>query len=189
MSQRQTNSLLDKIYQRYNEFEGAPVHINKNKFSVDDSIRSNTVLALREDDPIYLNIDRAMNVGIDIYKQRLVDVHSSYNAYPFDGAYATRMSREDIQVLKYEPGQRYKWHTDQFSDIEHRLHLRSISLVLYLTNNFTGGRTCLPHKCYKPRPGQALIFPSNWCFPHSAEPVKSGTKIACVGWYHSHYIE
>ena len=130
-----------------------------------------------------------MGKGIEIYKERLLQAHQSYDSFPLPDTQGTTLSRESIQVLKYEAGQRYKWHTDQFPDTTHHLHNRSLSLVLYLTNNFSGGRTCLPHKCYKPRPGQALIFPSNWCFPHSAEPVERGTKIACVGWYHSHYNE
>lgn len=189
MSHRQVKKCLEKIYQRYDEFQGAPVHNKNTDFHVDTNVRSNTVISLNEEDPIAMNIGRAMGKGIEIYKERLLEAHQSYDSFPLPDTQGTTLTREHIQVLKYEPGQRYKWHTDQFPDTTHNLHNRSLSLVLYLTNNFSGGRTCLPHRCYKPRPGQALIFPSNWCFPHSAEPVTVGTKIACVGWYHSHYSE
>ena len=56
----------------------------------------------------------------------------------------------------------------------------------YLTNDFEGGRTLFTHKEFKPLPGHALIFPSNWCFPHCGETVTSGKKRVAVTWY---YVE
>jgi len=47
--------------------------------------------------------------------------------------------------------------------------------------------TCFPIGCVKPEPGQAVMFPSNWGFPHRAEEVISGTKHACVSWYMCEY--
>mgnify|MGYP003316373665 FL=1 len=41
------------------------------------------------------------------------------------------------------------------------------------------------HKTFKPSPGQALIFPSNWCYPHSGDPVELGIKKVAVTWYYS----
>ena len=35
-----------------------------------------------------------------------------------------------------------------------------------------------------PKPGYALIFPSNWCYPHAGEPVESGIKRVAVTWYY-----
>ena len=36
----------------------------------------------------------------------------------------------------------------------------------------------------KPEPGYALIFPSNWCYPHAGMPVTEGTKRVAVTWYY-----
>ena len=81
----------------------------------------------------------------------------------------------------------YKWHSDQAADRNDNAYYRTISVVLYLTDDFEGGRTEFPHTSYKPKAGQALIFPSNWCFPHQSTPVTKGTKIVAVTWYSCFY--
>ena len=99
----------------------------------------------------------------------------------------TNSFREQIQVLKYENEEYYKWHSDQAADRNDNAYYRTISVVLYLTDDFEGGRTEFPHTSYKPKAGQALIFPSNWCFPHQSTPVTKGTKIVAVTWYSCFY--
>ena len=59
-------------------------------------------------------------------------------------------------------------------------------MILILTNDFKGGGTSFPHITYKPEPGYALIFPSNWCYPHAGELVTEGIKRVAVTWY---YVE
>ena len=189
LSEAKVAKVLNAIEYETHKFAGAPVHTKHNEFEVNTSVRSNTCFSADDDSYIGRVIHEGMRRSIVYYKQNLIHVNSSYNSYPMPNTYGTTIRREHIQILKYEQHQQYKWHTDQFCSREHRLHSRELSLVLYLTNDFTGGRTCLPNGCYKPEPGQALVFPSNWCFPHSAEPVESGTKIVAVGWFHADYNE
>lgn len=96
--------------------------------------------------------------------------------------------REVISVLKYEPGQEYKWHTDQPVERsrsgECDALTRCISVVVYLNDDFKGGETEMLGRKYRPRKGKALIFPSNWNYPHRACPVEDGTKYALVTWFH-----
>ena len=40
----------------------------------------------------------------------------------------------------------------------------------------------------KPEPGYALIFPSNWCYPHAGMPVTKGTKRVAVTWYYVNQV-
>ena len=61
---------------------------------------------------------------------------------------------------------------------------RKISIILYLTNDFVGGTTKFLHQDYKPPVGHAIIFPSNWCFPHCGTQVISGKKRVAVTWYY-----
>lgn len=96
--------------------------------------------------------------------------------------------REGIAVLKYDKGQEYKWHTDQGivkSEDGTNLSLtRCISVVVYLNDDFKGGETEMLGRKYRPKKGKALIFPSNWNYPHRACPVEEGTKYALVTWFH-----
>ena len=64
-------------------------------------------------------------------------------------------------------------------------HDRILSIILYLTNDFEGGRTIFTHQSFKPSVGSAIIFPSNWCFPHRGEAVTKGKKRVAVTWYFS----
>ena len=127
-----------------------------------------------------------MNKALLTYRDNMFDITTEFQKYPVPGSYRTNSYREAIQVLRYREEEFYSWHHDQASaDVNEKN--RTISVVLYLQNATEGGRTMFPHRAYRPKAGQALIFPSNWCFPHSAEPVKAGTKIAAVTWYHCHY--
>ena len=189
LSDAKVQKVLQAIELESDKFTGAPVHHKNAEFHVDTSVRSNTCFSADDDGYIARAIHLGMTKSLVQYKNNLVNYHSSYDSVPLPNARHTTIRRERIQILKYVKQQQYKWHTDQFPQRDHRLHSRELSIVLYLTNDFTGGRTCLPNGCYKPLPGQALVFPSNWCFPHSAEPIESGTKIVSVAWFHADYHE
>ena len=96
--------------------------------------------------------------------------------------------REDFGLLRYRPGQKYDWHVDApverdqtgGSDATDRF----LSVVVYLNDDFEGGETEMLGRRYIPKKGKALIFPSNWNYPHRACEVTKGTKYALVTWYH-----
>lgn len=92
-------------------------------------------------------------------------------------------SFESVGLLRYTEGQFYDWHADANPHAESDSFRRTMSVVLYLNDDFEGGGTEFVDKVRKPKAGQALIFPSNWCFFHSAQPVTKGTKYAVVTWY------
>ena len=98
-------------------------------------------------------------------------------------------SLEQVTILRYEQGQEYKWHIDQPLPYSTTLtpysaETRVWSVVLYLNDDFEGGETQVLEDIYIPKKGTALVFPSSWHYPHTALPVKQGTKYAVVTWYH-----
>ena len=102
------------------------------------------------------------------------------------GGINTKSWREGIQILQYEKTQEYKFHHDAAQRREQEEYHRKISVIIYLTEDFEGGGTAFPHVTHKPKSGYALIFPSNWCYPHAGEPVEDGVKRVAVTWY---YVE
>ena len=93
-----------------------------------------------------------------------------------------KTEHEGLNVLKYTEGQQYKWHSDAQPGLEATNRL--ISVITYLNDDFEGGETEMGGGLkYKPKKGKALIFPSNWNYPHRACPVIKGTKYAIVTWY------
>ncbi len=89
---------------------------------------------------------------------------------------------EGLCLLRYENNQEYLWHCDATPVA--KTSSRIVSVVVYLNDDFTGGETEMAGGLkVSPKKGKALIFPSNWNYPHRACPVTKGTKYALVTWY------
>ena len=149
-------------------------------------VRNSTGCTLNEDSYLTKNLHLKMNSALDEYKDRVSKINDIFKLYPVIGGYDTKSWREGIQILDYIENQKYDFHHDVADDRERQEFHRTISIILYLTNDFECGRTLFTHKEFKPLPGHALIFPSNWCFPHCGETVTSGKKRVAVTWY---YVE
>lgn len=108
---------------------------------------------------------------------------------------------EDLQVVKYGPGNEYKPHhdacieTDSFCNKSFGARGQRIgTLLVYLNDEFTEGETDFPTygKKYKPQVGSALFFRPLGKFNgkphpnalHAGLPVKEGTKYVCNAWIH-----
>lgn len=90
----------------------------------------------------------------------------------------------DIQILKYEVGGFYTWHIDHAGQIIPR----SISMILFLNNDYKGGQLCFRDLngeneiSIDPKPGRLVIWPSNFLYPHTVKPVEEGTRYTVVAW-------
>lgn len=140
---------------------------------------------LKEDNSITQLLHLNINKGLDEYKKKLVEINPIFSNFPVPGGFDTDCYRDPIQILKYSKGQEYKLHHDTGRSRNEPEYFRNISVILYLKTADIGGGTSFIHKTFKPSPGQALIFPSNWCYPHSGDPVQEGTKKVAVTWYYS----
>lgn len=84
------------------------------------------------------------------------------------------------ELLRYKEGGFYIEHIDHFKEYQ-----RTLTMSLILNDNYEGGEFSFFNKEYivKPRAGQAILFPSNFMFPHGVLPVKNGTRYAVVTWF------
>ncbi len=74
----------------------------------------------------------------------------------------------------------YKIHIDHYD-----VHPRVLSISLILTDNYEGGDFCFFEKnnfFVKKKKGSAIVFPSNFCFPHAVTPVLGGDRHSIVTW-------
>jgi predicted 2-oxoglutarate/Fe(II)-dependent dioxygenase YbiX len=115
----------------------------------------------------------------ELYRTILNDVDEKLSAYCEKFLIILRKG-EAFQILKYEVGDFYTSHIDQVSVDTHR----SVSIILYLNENFTGGVLRFPFQRIEitPRSGLLVLFPSNFMYRHEALPVKSGVKYSLVSW-------
>ena len=78
-------------------------------------------------------------------------------------------------------GGEYKEHTDHGD-----LHQRVLTCSFILNDNYDGGDFVFFGGEYKipPKTGSAVVFPSNFCFPHAVTPVTNGDRHAVITWIH-----
>ena len=178
--QRVLSNLDPKWYEPTTVFGMSGCEVNRD-------IRTNSRICLADENVAAHIMHEGMNKALLEYRNTIAGISDQFLTFPVPGSYRTNSYRENIQVLRYQAGEFYNWHSDAASDHNAKEYHRTISIVLYLTDDFQGGCTEFPHRSYKPKAGQALIFPSNWCFPHRAQPVTSGEKISAVTWYSCYY--
>lgn len=150
----------------------------------DVSVRSSTGFHLHEEQPFADLVGQAMNKALLVYQERLCKAHPALINNLAPAATGTLSHRESIQILEYRPGQEYKYHFDMNWDRNEETYYRTVSVILYLNSEFEGGGTEFCDGVYKPKPGEALIFPSSWSFPHCGQLVTSGMKRVAVTWYY-----
>lgn len=108
--------------------------------------------------------------------------HYSQEIYP----YASRniKGKEDkMSILKYEQAGYLPPHTD------HGSSSRTLSVVLYLNDDYDGGEITFPHVgngvTIKPEAGSIIFFPSMFVFVHEVSEIKNGIRYALPNWYHN----
>ena len=79
-----------------------------------------------------------------------------------------------------DKAQEYKEHVDVSSVFEQRI----LTCSLILNDNYDGGDFIffegeykVPKKAYS-----AIVFPSNFCFPHAITPVTNGDRHVILTW-------
>ena len=88
-----------------------------------------------------------------------------------------------IDLLRYKKGGKYKAHTDHYSTTA-----RHLSVIINLNNNYEGGDLVFTDqkekeiKRLKLDKGSIVFFPSNFMYPHSIQPITKGTRYSIVAW-------
>jgi len=83
-------------------------------------------------------------------------------------------------ILRYTEGQFYTEHTDSF-----KIRPRAVSCSIALNDDYEGGEWAFFNKKlnYKIAKGSAILFPSNFMYPHEIMPVTKGTRYSIVTWF------
>jgi predicted 2-oxoglutarate/Fe(II)-dependent dioxygenase YbiX len=84
------------------------------------------------------------------------------------------------ELLRYEEGCFYIEHTDSF-----KASPRAVSCSFILNNDFEGGEFAFFDRelKYNLEKGDALMFPSNYMYPHEVMPVTKGTRYSIITWF------
>jgi predicted 2-oxoglutarate/Fe(II)-dependent dioxygenase YbiX len=90
----------------------------------------------------------------------------------------------DVQLLKYNPGQFYNWHTDIMPPEKGSGNMRVITVSLNFNDEYTGGGLEIKHNGQIDKlpfePGSYTVFPS--FLTHRAIPIETGCRKAVTLW-------
>jgi len=89
----------------------------------------------------------------------------------------------DFRLNKYDVGGFMSKHTDNI----HHSHGQKYgypqaSVLLFLNDNFRGGEFIVSEEQPTIKTGDAIIFPSNFMFPHEVKKITQGTRWSIVSW-------
>ena len=89
----------------------------------------------------------------------------------------------DFRLNKYSYGGFMSRHIDNI----HHSHGQEygypqVSSLLFLNDNYKGGQLKISNITYNTKKGSAIIFPSNFMFPHEVNLITEGTRYSIVTW-------
>ena len=113
------------------------------------------------DEELYKGIAKVIREYTKLYPSLNVDIDTGYN------------------LLMYKEGQYYIQHVDNFTSQQ-----RSLSCSIQLNDDYEGGEFALFDRgmLIRAKKGSAIVFPSNFMFPHEILPVQKGTRYSIITW-------
>ena len=116
-------------------------------------------------------------------KEKIFDCVSHYKK-KFNNIHISKISQLDL--LRYDANEHqagYKFH----EDFGLSCNERHLSISICLNNSYQGGEFVFKlgdgsELTIPQNTGDAVIFPSNFMFPHQVNKVTNGTRYALIGW-------
>ena len=144
--------------------------------NISEQIRNCDNINISEDIILQQNFDIRKKIDDDMFKCASKALSEYRKKFPSLGA--------DIDtgygLLRYKKGQFYVEHTDSF-----KTQQRALSCSFLLNDDYEGGEFAFFNReiVIRGSKGSAIIFPSNFMFPHEILPVISGTRYSIITWY------
>ena len=114
---------------------------------------------------IQQGFETAVNDYVSIHNRVKVQeyTHFRINCYETGG-----FMKEHIDNIHHSHGQQYGYP--------------SASCLFFLNDDYEGGEIVIADIMYKPEKGSAIIFPSNFMFPHFVDRVTKGERYSIITW-------
>jgi len=162
---------LNKTFAEKKFVEGAVVGPKEDK--VDKEVRDVQILGLSNQHDSLSNVHWANFINHLIIQQM--------NKYIIEFPDIKQAGIFDMQALRYGVGGHYKFHVDDGPGMN-----RKYSSILMLNNDYEGGTLCFNDDGkvieMETKPGNLVIWPSNFMFPHAVAPLTKGVRYSIVSW-------
>mgnify|MGYP003139843356 FL=1 len=173
------NSFLKWIKLNDKNFADAEVTNGTDKPVVDISIRKVTEFGLNLNSK-----SQTKTHWFNYLTRKLSDLIINYERDVLKGVPLSISQFNEINVLRYENQGHYKPHVDDCIN-----HHRRLSIVLLLNDDYEGGELIFKSIDLKKdthiinvKKNRAILFPSNFMYPHTVKPVTKGTRYSIVSW-------
>jgi predicted 2-oxoglutarate/Fe(II)-dependent dioxygenase YbiX len=139
---------------------------------------------IRSAETIVISFSHVIEVNSAVRKQLDLDLFSSaaIAIKKYNEKFPLAKIEEDsgYELLRYKEGQFYIEHTDSFKD-----RPRAVSCSFALNDDYEGGEWAFfgREKVIKVPKGAAVLFPSNFMYPHEIMPVTKGTRYSIITWF------
>ena len=166
--------LCDAILKEYansNEWIDATAHYKLKK-----DVRNVMSISMSTSQVITVNEHIRRNLDQCVYSSAWMAI-KKYNE-KFNEAHIEQDS--GYELLRYKTGQFYTQHTDSF-----KAEPRSVSCSFGLNDDYEGGEFAFFNREIKIKvpKGAAVMFPSNFMYPHEILPVTKGIRYSIVTWF------
>jgi hypothetical protein len=89
----------------------------------------------------------------------------------------------NFRINRYGNGGFMSEHIDNIHHShKQKLGFPQASLLFFLNDDYEGGEIYIADKMFKPKKGSAIIFPSNFMYPHHVDKVTKGTRYSIITW-------
>lgn len=163
--------LIIKEYSNSNQFYPAEISSGLNT-----NFRNCSILPISRKEIIELNSNVRKKIDNDIF----LSVSKIFSFVNSKYQYIKITGDSGYELLKYDEGGFYKQHVDNSTKND-----REISCSLLLNDNYEGGEFGFFDRQlkYKLKKGSAIIFPSNFMYPHEIMPITKGTRYSIITWF------
>lgn len=143
---------------------------------VDLSIRNVNCVPLSLQEIIFKNFEIRKHIDQEIFKISGEAIQKYRDFFPF----CTIQQDSGYELLRYNVGQFYTQHVDSY-----KLNPRAISCSFAINDDYEGGEFAFfdGELKYNLKKGSAILFPSNFMYPHEIMPVTKGTRYSIITWF------
>lgn len=168
------NELCDAILEEFsNEKEWVQTEVSG---GLRPDIRSAETVVISYPHVIERNITVRKKIDLELFNSAATAIKEYNKKFPL----ARIQEDSGYEMLRYKEGQFYTEHTDSFKD-----RPRAVSCSFALNDDYEGGEWAFfnREKVIKIPKGAAVLFPSNFMYPHEIMPVIKGTRYSVITWF------
>ena len=169
-----SNSLCDSILEEFKNEEWVKTIIGGGQ--IDEKIRTAETIIISYPHIIEKNLKVRQNLDKYVYISAELAIRKYNEKFPL----AKIEEDSGYELLRYKEGQFYTQHTDSF-----KARPRAVSCSFALNDDYEGGEWGFFDRemVIKAPKGSAVLFPSNFMYPHEIMPVTKGIRYSLITWF------